>query len=441
MRFSPFLSVLCGLVLTAAAPPPMPVAVKAPPVPAAAVNPAIGTMDQGRTIYIVGELDSGAAARFIRELDAHPKVTKVYLASIGGRVFDGYAIASVVASRGLDTHVEFACWSSCTQIFASGRQRLAGPHAQLGFHRSYRALDADGNPSDNNRYADKAELERKLGNGTVATLGSGGDAMMVRSLRRAGVNDAFLAKVLETSSRGMWIPPLAELTSVGMVSRVAGEGEFQLPPPFDRDRAGLASDLALSAPLWRALRDHQSALFETQVEQVWIAVNSGGAWHDAVEAARVKANGDLGWLIVRLPDPQLERYGALLARQARLEARRDYAGCAAAVAKAPELPLAVESAAVEAESDAVLADALDRGELAREPNSAKARKLVFKQAKLLFGDGRIAIGGAIDDRSNCVRGFQTFAVLDGIEPRRRVPLLRALLVLGEEATAARKTAE
>lgn len=96
----------------------------------------------GGVLALTGTIDPGAAARFDQELAARGEyVSTVLLDSPGGAVDDAMEIGRLILEKGLDTSVPDGrlCASSCPLIFASGKERFAGPQAAIGVHQIYAA--------------------------------------------------------------------------------------------------------------------------------------------------------------------------------------------------------------------------------------------------------------------------------------------------------------
>jgi hypothetical protein len=136
----------------------------------------------GTAIVLAGGINDGAAAALAQALDRAPGVNTVVLESGGGWTREGKLIADTIAAHGLGTRVDTECSSACTIAFLAGKVRTVRPGAKLGFH---------------------------------AFSAVGGDEPIGRSVqetyRKAGVGDAFIAKIAATPPQQMWYPSPDEL--------------------------------------------------------------------------------------------------------------------------------------------------------------------------------------------------------------------------------------
>jgi len=83
------------------------------------------------TIYVTGKIEFGLGRRLKGLLDTHPEITRLELNSPGGVISEARGVGLLVRERALDTIVVEQCFSACTLIYVSGRQRLLHDRAQL----------------------------------------------------------------------------------------------------------------------------------------------------------------------------------------------------------------------------------------------------------------------------------------------------------------------
>ena len=88
----------------------------------------------GDTAYIVGYLSKGMEEKFS---NIKGQVKVVVLKSAGGFVGVATVIADVVHNNNMTTIVYDYCYSACTIIFASGKQRFAHPKATFLIHGAH----------------------------------------------------------------------------------------------------------------------------------------------------------------------------------------------------------------------------------------------------------------------------------------------------------------
>jgi hypothetical protein len=181
----------------------------------------------GRELLVRGNLAVGAADRFEAVLGTAPKVTTLVLSSPGGRIFEAERIAEAVRRRGLDTRVDDACMSACTDILLAGRDRSAPARARIGFHQP----DFPG--------VSDAERRRMI------------FAMHDRYVA-AGVKEAFVWQAIEPPPQSMWFPTADELIDANVLTtreavvRASRPGHRAAGPESFADKS-LRDDLAVTA--------------------------------------------------------------------------------------------------------------------------------------------------------------------------------------------------
>lgn len=278
-----------------------------------------------RTIYIVGQIIDTTLTKFAAAVRENPLARTVYLASPGGRVWEGYMIGSLVREKQLDTWVEYDCASACTQIFAAGKQRLLGREARLGFHQTYRENWRTGD-LEGEEYKDEAELAARLADEAKLQTLARGDKYMVRSLRWANVPDSFIVKVLRTPGADSWNPPADELLKAGMVTRVIGTEPGLTRPADALDKAKLAEEL-LQQRIWRALKAARPSEFETTLGEIWRESNSGTTREAAEADALIVLFSSLRGRAATVPDSLLDRLLTQLAADGLRERFNGYPTC------------------------------------------------------------------------------------------------------------------
>ncbi|MEM9062048.1 MAG: hypothetical protein AAGD13_16420 [Pseudomonadota bacterium] len=171
-------------------------------------QPRVQTMPQSRELAISdrgmiemrGEIDYETLAALRRALETGTGIKGVDLQSNGGLVYAARAIADVVTTRSLDTHVPEFCNSACTLIFAAGANRSLAEGARLGFHRY-------GKPTEFHQLLVDADDEF---------------AKDLRFLRDRGVADGFLEKLSAVDNQDMWFPDRSEIEDAGLLTTSPG---------------------------------------------------------------------------------------------------------------------------------------------------------------------------------------------------------------------------
>jgi hypothetical protein len=148
---------------------------------------------QGQDLTIVGPLALGTSDLVKQALKDHPKVRRVLLNSIGGRLGEATAISKLIAARQMNTAAQGECSSACTMVFVAGVDRSLAAGTKVGFHGpSYPGLGAlEINPAVN---------------------------IMADSYRAAGLQDSFVTNALAVDPSTLWYPKEHELFEVGVVN-------------------------------------------------------------------------------------------------------------------------------------------------------------------------------------------------------------------------------
>lgn len=153
----------------------------------------IELVEGGRVVTFSGGVNESAAKALDKAIADAPKVTTVRLESPGGWLHEGERMAEVVRRYGLRTRIETECHSSCTLVFLAGNDRTMAPGARLGFHRG-RPIGGD----DPDEPPDRREAAIYL---------------------RAGLQPAFVQRILATPHASIWTPSHQVLYKAGVLTR------------------------------------------------------------------------------------------------------------------------------------------------------------------------------------------------------------------------------
>lgn len=151
----------------------------------------------GDLIQLEGYIDFGITQALSTLLEQEEGVVHLRLQSRGGLVAEARGLVRLVEEFGLTTSASGDCVSACTLVFIAGHTRYLEPEARLGFHR----------------YAQKSPVMEFL-------MKQDPEEEQQRDLdlfRRADVDEAFLARIMETSHQQMWYPTVSELVASGVV--------------------------------------------------------------------------------------------------------------------------------------------------------------------------------------------------------------------------------
>ncbi len=150
----------------------------------------------GRSLTLTGSLELGITARLKDQLEVHPNVEQIVLASTGGNIYEARGLANAIRQNGLNTKVIGECSSACTTVFIGGAERRLASGGKLGFHQ-YR-IDAD--------YAVlNADPVREQTRDRAIFLAS-------------GVAIWFVDKMFDSDASEMWFPEISELIDARVVT-------------------------------------------------------------------------------------------------------------------------------------------------------------------------------------------------------------------------------
>lgn len=220
--------------------------------------PEFRTLRGATEIELSGGIHAGTAAGLEALLNQSPRARVLHLASDGGNLAEGHAIAAMVRTRGLDTYVRSRCLSACSIVFLAGRNRLLRDGAQLGFHAP-----------------------------TIVTAGIQGAQIVSEEQRRlasTGVPDWFVSKAFAVSGDAMWFPTIEELFNARVITSTTNGRHLSpgRPNPLmtleqaERSLRGMALGAALERVEPVAFRELAIATRET--------MNDGGTEGEIVSA-------------------------------------------------------------------------------------------------------------------------------------------------------------
>jgi hypothetical protein len=149
---------------------------------------------EGTRLKLTGEITFGVKDRVARQLQADPELRTLVLASEGGHIYEARGLAFLVRDQGLNTRVDTVCSSACTLVFVAGQQRQLGADARLGFHQY--AIGQGGALPNLDPVAEQ-EKDRRF-------------------FAAQGATPAFLRRMFEASSEGMWFVDAAEAAAFGL---------------------------------------------------------------------------------------------------------------------------------------------------------------------------------------------------------------------------------
>lgn len=420
---------LTGLRLVAAslllAGAPLPAAGAEPASPAPASSPApkpaeprIFVSADGESVYFTGMLSEGSFLKFEAVLRDAPKAKRLTLASIGGLTIEGRLIAALVRKRQLDTHVEFYCASACTQAFVAGRERVIGPKAKLGFHQAV-VVDKEGQ-TKGVRHATERKLYPTL------VYGINGNDTLRLAYEQAGIEPAFITRVLETRHANMWNPSAKELLAARVITRQAAASEAALPgsgPDQGKVRALLGSKV-----LWRQAALSVPRQYAEAADEVWLWANSGVSLDAALAVARARLIEALTPRLLSASDAQLGRLLALKGRTAREQRELGYPECNAA----DLLDTPPDAGAIKPDSaeDRLIAEIAAAPPAQSLLSADEAKDTFWKEVMPAFGKA-YRRGDAEGSKGLCRYSHSVIETVDALPADKRIKAYRSMLALPE----------
>ena len=384
----------------------------------------VSVSDDGKVLYLVGPVSPGSYRTVATVVRAHDGLQTAYLASHGGTVIDGYLIGNLVRAKQLDTYVEHLCASSCTQIFASGKERIMGPHARLGFHQSW-SIHPDGRIDKSARYETSGSAQRRLADKQSVLFSPDGDGTLIIALRKADVSDEFIRKILETPPIELWEPEVDEMIEAGLLSRMATSSEFAAPPNAAITLGDVEAKLADSL-LWADIRSSEPARFEEASKIIWRSVNAGESWDSAYQQQRLLVINELVPKIGLAPDALLERFTQLFAEIGRYQAQRGFAIC-----EERDPFSAFELNAREREfqlrEDRLFVDLINTEEYESPLDQDKAGRWLRKNFPRVAATGLIDNSAERTPFARCQTGWEIYIAAAQIKQKHRLRLVRAIL--------------
>ncbi len=293
---------------------------------------SVAVVDQGKTLQIKGMFGNGSFDVFERAISSNPNVSRIYLASHGGRLKEVSQIAQVVQSKSLETYVESFCESFCTIVFLAGNPRFATPTAKIGFHTP--SLVGAGNLSG--KFNDES----------------------IRLYQLFNLPDAFIKKIFSTPFEDIWYPTYQELVAAGVVSRLSLGGESNTASSsFGATKQDIAKKLS-TIVLFRKYENKFPGFINNAADAALPLIIAGKADSEVFNAIRGIAGG-LQTKAVANSTPEIRiRFADLGAAQATEIAKLGVSACAAFILAQLDVTKVLSKALVDQELK-LMEDALD----------------------------------------------------------------------------------
>jgi hypothetical protein len=387
----------------------------------------------GKTLYIMGELELGSFRKFIRVLNTAPKVRTIFLNSPGGIVLEGFMIAAIVRDRKMTTYVETSCASACTEILVAGAERIAHPGARIGFHQSHAVATEEKEEEEETPVtpqSEKKNMDEDVPSPPDDFLGevaadSERDFLFERPFVQTGIDQAFIDRAFSTPSDSMWYPNPAEMLAARVLTKAVSDGATGPPAGFGLSRPAMA-DFMLKIPFWQLLKDKQPNLYEEQLSETASASQLDTPLPDALVQARKATLDELSYLSKTAADEIVDTLAVLQFDQITTSPSAYFSSCAKGDNIKPH-DQAIALLPFEAREYAVMTQLLQSGVRRKPPSSRDAQKAIDRlmAAYLLKAD--------YGDQAFICRYATSMIKSIGTLPReKRIKAFRAMLVIADE---------
>ena len=141
-------------------------------------------------LFLKGAITRALAVKFGDAVRKNPSVSLVHLEGSGGRLDAAMDIGKLIHRKMLDTRVDTKCASACSMLFLTGRKRIVGLNAQLGFH-----APSVGSSDSNLMLSEWVEMGLFF-----------------------GVSKTFIDKAYSVPNGSIWYPSLSELRSANAIT-------------------------------------------------------------------------------------------------------------------------------------------------------------------------------------------------------------------------------
>jgi hypothetical protein len=387
--------------------------------------------EDGKTIFVAGEMVFGTYRKFARVLKSAPAVRTVHLGSPGGIVLEGFLMSALVRERRLNTYVETFCSSSCTQVLVAGIDRAAAPLAKVGFHASAYVEDED-EPSTN--ISEPAPLvsgdkstDKNAAIAPVAVVNSppdeNDDLVFKSSFVRTGVEQGFITRAFTTPHADIWYPSIAEMVTARVLTRTSTGNEIPVAPGIGMARTALETDL-LKRPLWQQAKALRPAAFEASILEAVRVSQIGTSDEDVVKTANTELGDRLADEFATAPTAILDSIAVLARDQMSADPLDYFTSCyLAAGAKKDREP--TKMPLLDQREEDLMISLMQSRERGKPLSYAKSGRLI---TKLLVT--RTSEDEASEDAQTCKDAKSLLNAIADLPSKKRGEAYRALMVYG-----------
>jgi hypothetical protein len=387
--------------------------------------------EDGKVIFIAGEMVTGSYRKFARVLKGAPAVRTVHLGSPGGIVLEGYLMSALVRERKLNTYVESTCASSCTQVLVAGVDRAVAPLAKVGFHASAVVDDTD-DDSAPSKLADETPIPSKTNDKNEGSASAApdnappdenDDLVFKLSFVRSGVDQSFITRAFTTPHKDMWYPSIAEMVVARILTRTSTGGEISLAPGIGMSRSALDENL-LEKLVWQKAKALRPAVFEASILEALRDSQIGASETETIEAAYGELRDRLSDELSSAPDIIVDRFLTLSVDQMKADPNHYFLSCGRANGlKADSKPLTMPD--LEKREADVMIEIMQASTRVKAPSYRKSERMI---TKLLFAQKGPA--DLEEDAQACEDAKGLLNAIAALPQKNRAGAYRALLVFG-----------
>jgi hypothetical protein len=401
--------------------------------------------EDGKVIFVAGEFVAGSYRKFARILKSAPAVRTVHLGSPGGIVLEGFLMSALVRERKLNTYVETACSSSCTQVLVAGVDRAAAPRAKVGFHASA-FVDEDeaeeANPSpfkakDSNPASEKSGEKKPAEN--LAQIArkpvvpdENDDLVFKLSFIRSGVKQSFITRAFTTPHEDIWYPSITEMIEAHVLTRLSSGREIKVAPGIGIARDVIETAL-LKKSLWQSAKVLRPDLYEASVVDAIESSQTGSTQAEALRVADTALEDRLFPAIDNASVDIVDGFAVLSFDQMTADPTRYFDSCGRLAGVKPDAKPR-ETPELDQRVDALLIRLMQSKTRVKPMNYAKSARIVTK----LLPSQSEAESASPDDQI-CRDSKALITAISNLPSKKRAEAYRALLVYGgaEDQEAAR----
>lgn len=205
-------------------------------------------------IHIRGNLGFGIAQQVERLLAQHPSVHGVILDSVGGRIYEGRALAKIILRHGLNTYSLKGCYSACGTAFIAGKQRYLAEGANLAFHQ-YNA----GSKGFDALVDLSAEQKKDLD-----------------FYKQRGVKQAFIDRIFKAENDDLWYPTINEMIDSGVVDKVVSASTLK-PVQYTSINVRTLDDALNSIPAFQTIEAYEPKIYQGIITALEERMQKGGS--------------------------------------------------------------------------------------------------------------------------------------------------------------------